>query len=127
MPDLKLLSERESTSIDITGWCLRIGVAGFFVLVGLEKFPSGPGAPWVALFDRIGLGQWFRVFTGVVEVAGGLLFASPRTTRVGAALLACAMVGAILVHVFVFKRPGNAVIPAAALAAVLIVGFRRRE
>jgi putative oxidoreductase len=122
--DLKPQAETQPPSIDVVGWSLRIGVAGFFLLAGFEKFPSGPGAPWVRLFEQIGLGQWFRYFTGLVEVVGALLFAVPSTTRLGALLLASAMTGAIVVHAFVFGHPGNAVIPAAALAAVLIVGFR---
>jgi hypothetical protein len=37
------------------------------------------------------------------------------------------MAGAIVVHVFVFKSAGNAVISAAALAAVLIIGLQKSD
>jgi putative oxidoreductase len=54
-------------------WLLRGGIAVVFVLFGAEKFPSDPGSPWVKLFQQIGAGQWFRYFTGVMEVLGGVL------------------------------------------------------
>jgi len=49
-------------------WVIRFSVALIFVSFGLDKFDSRPGSEWVLIFTRIGLGQWFRVFTGVVEV-----------------------------------------------------------
>jgi uncharacterized membrane protein YphA (DoxX/SURF4 family) len=61
-------------SADVGGWVLRGGVAIFVVLMGLEKFSSGPGAPWAALFEQIGLGQWLGYLTGVVEVGAGILY-----------------------------------------------------
>ncbi len=59
----------------IADWVLRGAITLVFVLFGLEKFPSAPGTPWVKLFQQIGFGQWFRYFTGVVEIIGG---AHPR-------------------------------------------------
>ena len=122
--DLKPGSDAGTPSLDVVGWCLRLGVGAFFLLAGFEKFPSHPGNPWISLFDQIGIRQWFRYVTGAAEVASGLLFAVPGTTWLGAVLLGCAMLGAVAVHVIVLGHPGNAVIPVAALAAVLIVGFR---
>ena len=54
-------------------WILRGAIAVMFVLFGAEKFPSQAGAPWVVMFQQIGAGDWFRYFTGVVEVLGGIL------------------------------------------------------
>jgi hypothetical protein len=34
----------------------------------------------VRRFDQIGLGQWFRVFTGALQVGGALLLLIPRVS-----------------------------------------------
>jgi uncharacterized membrane protein YphA (DoxX/SURF4 family) len=94
----------------ISDWVLRGGIALVFVLFGLEKFPSNPEGPWVKLFQEIGIGQWFRNFTGVVEILGGVLVAIPRTARVGLALLAATMASAALILDFKIRRPGDSVI-----------------
>jgi uncharacterized membrane protein YphA (DoxX/SURF4 family) len=106
-------------------WALRVCVALVFVGTGLEKFPSGPGY-WVQVFDTIGLGQWFRYFTGVVETLGGLLFLIPRATTLGALLLASAMVGAMVVQVVVFREPANVLFPGAYLAGVVVAYAKLR-
>jgi DoxX-like protein len=93
------VSDDESSYESATNWAVRI---------------------CVGVFDTIGLGQWFRYFTGVVEVLGGLLFLLPAVTIVGTALLAAAMVGAMVVHIFVFKRPANIILPGAYLVGVLL-------
>src|SRR5262249_59169357 len=68
-------------------WLPRIAVALVFVSVGSSKF-SDP--TWVRLFGRIGLGQWFRYLTGVMQIAGGLLVLIPRAAVAGSALAAAA-------------------------------------
>lgn len=112
---------------DPGGWVLRGGVALFFVLAGFEKFPNGPGTEWPPIFARIGLGQWFRYFTGVVEIAGGLLYFLPPTCPIGAALLGCTMAGAMLVHILVLHSIGTSLIPAVLLFAVVAIAARRPE
>ena len=75
----------------------RVGLALLFVGIGYTKFNSDPRSEWVAIFDRIGFGQWFRFLAGAMQVAGGLLFLFRRTMTVGAALLASTMLGAVVV------------------------------
>jgi uncharacterized membrane protein YphA (DoxX/SURF4 family) len=72
----------------IGDWVLRGGIAVVFVLFGAEKFQSDPGSPWGKLFQQIGAGQWFRYFTGVVELLGGVLVSIPWTATAGLVLLA---------------------------------------
>lgn len=75
--------------------------AGGAKLVGVDMM--------VATFDQIGLGQGFRYLTGIIEVAGAALLWLPRRQIIGAALLGCTMVGAVLAHVFII---GPSAIPA---------------
>jgi uncharacterized membrane protein YphA (DoxX/SURF4 family) len=97
----------------IGDWILRGAIAIAFVAIGLEKFPSEPGSSWVKLFQEIGLGQWFRYFTGVVEILGGVLVFIPWTVSAGLALLACTMASAALILIFVVGRPGDSFVSAA--------------
>ncbi len=73
-------------------WALRGFIGLVFVMVGWDKFDSG--SMWPAYFQQLGVGQWFRYFTGVVEMLGGLLVLVPRTVTAGLALLAVTMLGA---------------------------------
>jgi putative oxidoreductase len=115
-------TQRELT--DPKGWLLRGVVALLFVLFGLGKFNSNPHGEWFRTFARIGFGQWFRIATGIIEVGGGLLFLLPGTARFAAIPLAATMVGAIIVHLTVFRNPISWFIPAALLALVVIVAAR---
>jgi len=100
-------------------WSLRVLLAAMFFYFGLTKFPGGPRRMWVRLFDAIGFGQWFRIFTGLVEAGGGLLLLVPRGVMPGVALLSAAMIGALLVHVFVVGV-GPATVAVVILLALLI-------
>ncbi|MGH7655031.1 MAG: DoxX family protein [Gemmatimonadaceae bacterium] len=100
-------------------WAVRVCVAAVFALTGAEKFAKD--APyWSGVFDAIGFGQWFRYFTGGVEVLGGLLFLVPRATTAGALVLIATMMGAVGVQFVVFHRPADAIIPGAYLVAVIL-------
>jgi len=70
-------------------------------------------------FDKIGWGQWVRYVTGMMQVTGGVLVLIPRTLAVGAAMLACTMVGATIVDVFVLHM-AFFFIPLFFLAAIIV-------
>jgi len=108
-------------------WALRGGIAVAFVVFGAEKFSSDPGGGWVKLFHEIGIGQWFRYFTGVVEVLGGLLVLIPWTATAGLALLACTMASAALILTFVLGRPGDSVFSGAFLIGLAAFYWSRRR
>ena len=103
-------------------WALRISVALVFMIFGLEKLA---GSSWVTLFADIGLGQWFRYFTGIVQLTGATLYAIPQTARVGMALLACTMLGAVGVHLFVLHTGVFAALIPAILLGVIVGVWRR--
>ena len=124
MADLKLLVDSEPRN-PLGDWVMRGGVAVFFVVFGLEKFSPDPGSHWVKLFAQIGAGVWFRYFTGVVEVLGGLLVLIPRTALAGLAVLACTMAGAAVILAFVVGEPGSSVFPAIFFIALTAIGLIR--
>jgi putative oxidoreductase len=120
------VSLREPRNV-LGDWILRTGIAVVFVVFGAEKFPSDPGSPWIALFGQIGAGQWFRYFTGAVEVLGGILVLIPWTVTVGLALLACTMASAALILVFVIGRPADSVVSAGFFIALAAFWWNRRS
>ena len=74
-------------------WGLQILLAAVFLTAGGQKLIGTEAM--VAMFERIGAGQWFRVFTGVMEVGSGLLVLIPRTAARGAVMLAAIMLAAV--------------------------------
>jgi uncharacterized membrane protein YphA (DoxX/SURF4 family) len=54
----------------------------------------------VAEFNLVGLGQWFRYFTAIMEITGAVLLLWPGRTAYGALVLACVCAGAFLAQVF---------------------------
>ena len=58
----------------------------------------------VQLFDAIGVGQWFRIFTGVCELVTGVLLLFPATIGIGALLAFGIMVGATIANIFILHH-----------------------
>jgi putative oxidoreductase len=83
----------------ITLWVLS-GFAGLlFIGVGGAKLAGA--AAMVDLFAKIGLGQWLRYFTGLLEVAAGVGLLISRFAFYAAVLLAVVMAGAFIAHITV--------------------------
>jgi uncharacterized membrane protein len=80
----------------------------------------------VDLFEQIGIGQWFRVMTGVVEVAGAIALLIPGLASIGALWLGFTMLCAVATHVFVLHNNPVAAIVLGLLNAV-VVYLRRDE
>jgi putative oxidoreductase len=121
--ELKFLVEEERSAIDVyTAWLPRAAVVFAFGLIGATKFSSGHGE-WFKIFELIGLGQWVRYFTGAVQVLGAAMMLTRRTRTIGAAMLACTMVGAMFVDVFIVHAIGFAFAPLVLLGIVVATWF----
>ena len=107
-----------------TDWLLRAAVGFVFASLGWEKITARGDTMWFTLFAHIGWGQWFRYFTGALQIAGGILMVVPRTAPIGTFILAGTMAGAILFHLFVLGDPFSSIIPALLLVAIVIIGKR---
>jgi putative oxidoreductase len=124
MTDLKLsVDDRPARATRILSWLPRIAAALFFFSIGRAKFAST--GEWVAIFDRIGIGQWFRYATGALQVAGAVLMLVPRIGWLGAALLACTMLGATIVQIGVFHSP-VAIMPAMLCGLLVVIALSIR-
>ncbi len=83
---------------------LAFAAAGLAKLAGAEMM--------VATFDAVGLGQWFRYVTGIIEVGSSILLWVPGAQFYAAGLLVCTMIGAVLAHLFIL---GPSAMPALVL------------
>jgi putative oxidoreductase len=99
----------------ITLWILSGLAALAFLAAGGAKLAGA--AAMVEVFDKVGLGQWFRYFTGLLEVAAGIGLLIPRYAFYAAVLLALIMVGAIIAHVTVLGSS-----PAAPVVLLVLTG-----
>ncbi|XIA65330.1 DoxX family protein [Bradyrhizobium sp. TZ2] len=104
-------------------WVVRGLLAFAFVAAGGAKLYGVPML--VEEFQHIGLGQWFRYVTGGLEILGAILLLLPQRAALGALLLICIMIGAVITHVFVI---GGSPVPAIVLLALnAIVVYAKRN
>jgi len=108
----------------IGAWTLQGIIAAAFLAAGAAKLAGVPFM--VDLFNQIGLAQWFRVVTGVVEIAGAVALLVPGLASIGALWLGGTMVGAVATHLCVLHTSPVAAIVLGVLNA-LVVYLRRDE
>jgi putative oxidoreductase len=99
----------------ITLWILSGLVALVFMGAGGAKLAGA--AAMVELFAKVGLGQWLRYVTGLLEVTAGIGLLSPRYAFSAAVLLAIVMAGAFIAHVTVLGSS-----PAAPAVLIVLTG-----
>jgi putative oxidoreductase len=104
-------------------WILRGLLAATFLAAGGAKLAGAQ--VMVAVFAKIGIGQWFRIVTGLLEVSGGILLLVPRLTFYGAALLLPVMVGAVAAHLTVIG--GNPAGPLLLLVLDAVTAWLTRD
>lgn len=116
-------ASRTGKGANVALWVLQVAAAAMMGMAGFAKLSGAP--EMVALFDAVGVGQWFRYVTGGLEVLGALLLLVPALAGAGALMLAGVMAGAVLTHLFVIG--GSPVVPLVLLVVVAIIAFGRRE
>jgi uncharacterized membrane protein YphA (DoxX/SURF4 family) len=120
--DTNMASAAPSKGLNITLWVLQVLVALAFLASGGSKLAGAQ--QMVEVFEKVGIGQWFRYVTGLLEVGAGIGLLIPSVTFYGAAVLVCVMVGAVITHLAIIG--GN---PAPAVVLLVLSGviayFRR--
>jgi uncharacterized membrane protein YphA (DoxX/SURF4 family) len=102
---------------------LKILAALAFLAAGLAKLTGAE--MMVATFEAVGVGQWFRYVTGVIEVLGAIALFVPAVRVYCAALLAVTMIGAILAHLLIL---GPSAVPALVLLIITgTIAFAHRD
>lgn len=89
--------------LNILLWCVQAFLALVFLNASWAKLMGNP--EMVALFTAVGLGEWFRYVTGILEFTGAVLIVVPKTARSGALLIATIMFGALVAHLVTLHVP----------------------
>jgi putative oxidoreductase len=110
------------TSVKTIGfWILKILLSISFLGAGGAKLAGLPAM--VSEFDIVGLGQWFRYLTAALEIIGAITLLAPRTTPIGALLLAVVCIGAFFAQLLALHGDVvHTVIMAAVLFAIAWAG-----
>jgi len=104
-------------------WLTQGALALMFLMAGGSKLAGVPAM--VSLFDAIGLGQWFRYVTGIIEIASGIALLVPSAAIFGALLLIPTMLGAIVTNLFIV--PASPVLPLLLLLGAAAVAWAGRH
>jgi putative oxidoreductase len=104
-------------------WVVQIALAGMFLLAGGSKLLGA--SAMVGLFDAIGIGQWFRYLTGLIEVGSAVALLVPSFAVFGALALVATMTGAVTTHLFIVG--GSPAVPAMLLLGSAAVVWARRH
>jgi putative oxidoreductase len=83
-------------------WTLSVLTALTFLAAGVPKLIGAPAM--VEIFVKVGFGQWFRYFTGTLEVSSAICLLIPRYAFYGAVALAAVMIGAIIAQLTVLEH-----------------------
>ena len=104
-------------------WVLQIAGAAMFFMAGTPKLTGAENM--IQVFAAVGLGQWLRYVTGVLEVLGAVALLVPYFAGLAALWLTAVMVAAVIAHLTVLG--GSPAIPLALLIGMAIVAWGRRE
>src|SRR5580704_3068577 len=92
-------------------------LAVLFIYAGGVKLMSMPSM--VEEFAQIGIGQWFRYFTGILEVSGAIGVLLPQFRFWAAMLIATVMAGATVANLTILPLHGMAVFTLVLMAGAL--------
>ncbi len=103
-------------------WTLSVLTALTFLAAGVPKLIGAPAM--VEIFVKVGFGQWFRYFTGILEVSSAICLLLPRYAFYGAVALAAVMIGAIIAQLTVLEHSIGA--PVVLLIIAGAIAYPRR-
>jgi len=104
--------------LNIVLWALRALMAALFLFAAFMKLSGNP--QMVMEFGKVGLGDWFRVFTGVLELVGGVLILAPAYSALAALLLLCVDIGALIAQLTAIHDDWIHPLPIAAILIAVI-------
>jgi|HubBroStandDraft_2_1064218.scaffolds.fasta_scaffold368873_2 putative oxidoreductase len=104
-------------------WVLTGMLALMFLFAGGFKLSGAQTA--IDNFAKWGYPDWFRIVTGLIEVAAGVLVLVPRTSFYGTLLILPTMVGAVLTHV-THGETRNIPLPLLLFVLAAILAYVRR-
>jgi putative oxidoreductase len=118
----KLLAYKSPTIRPLAAWVISLPLVFVFVGAGSAKLRGETSM--IELFVSFGYPIWFMYFTGLLEVAGGLLLLLPRLSGIGTVMLIWVMLGA-LISKLGHGQADTAFVPLALLGLLLTLGSLR--
>ena len=116
-----------SASLEAPGngalWVVQILGAVLFFIAGFAKLSGDE--QMIQTFAAIGIGQWLRYVTGLIDVASAILLLIPVLSGIGALLVVPIMIGVIVTHIVIIG--GSPALPIGLLIIASIVAWGRRE
>jgi len=101
-------------------WALRAALAALFLFAAVMKLIGQ--SMMVQEFDAVGLGQWFRYFTGALELVGGIAILIPSLSVPGALVVLLVDIGAFFAQAYVLHMDVvHTIVIAIAIGALLFL------
>ena len=101
-------------------WALRAVLAALFLFAAVMTLTGQP--MMVQEFDAVGLGQWFRYFTGALELVGGIAILIPSLSVPGALVVLLVDIGAFFAQAYVLHMDVvHTIVIAIAIGALLFL------
>jgi putative oxidoreductase len=119
------LTAKPGRAFGIALWSLQGLLAAFFVVASATPKLLGLYGT-VEDFALLGAGDWFRVFVGAVELAGGVGLVVPRLSGLAATGLGLLMVGAAYTNAFIMDGHWPVVTPLILLPFFVLIAWGRR-
>lgn len=108
---------------NIALWALQIVTAVAILGAGAGAFAGATQA--VRIFDAIGLGDWLRYLTGILQLAGAVALLIPRLNGPAALALAGMWLVAVATHLFVIG--GSPALAGVYLLLTTAIAWGRRD
>ena len=109
---------------NVVAWWFAVVLAIIFTLAGGIKLIGVPAM--VQEFAQIGLGQWFRYLTGLLEVSGAIGLLIPKVRFWAAVQIAVVMAGATIANLTVLHVPPLARVTGVLMILALLLAWLRR-
>jgi len=110
---------------NILAWILAVFLAIVFTYAGGVKLTGARAM--VQEFAQIGVGQWLRYLTGILEVSGAIGLLIPKYRFWAALQIAAVMAGATAVNIVILHLPPLARVTAVLMTLLLVLAWLRRE
>ena len=122
MADQAGTAPRVGMIVNIVVWLVQVALGAYMIYSGYSLFGSG----MVGKFNEIGVGQWLRYVTGVLEIAGAIGLFIPMLCGLAALGLALVLLGATLTELFLVSH-GGPVLPLILFVVAAAVAWLRRD
>lgn len=116
------ISNAPSRLRSVSALVISILLCVAFLGAGIAKLTAQP--MMIAEFTSFAYPLWFMTLTGVIEVVAAVLVVVPRTSQLGAGILALVMIGALVSHL----THGQAamIAPPVVLLSLAVIEFQLR-